>query len=309
VVEAGSNDGTLLRAFKERGMRVLGIDPARRIAERATASGVQTLATFFTEDLAKQIAREHGTADIVIANNTFANLDNLTDFAAALRALLGPSGVFVFETSYGADVVRSNLIDTVYHEHLSYFMVGSLAAYFARHGLELIDVERIWTKGGSIRGTVQRAGGPKAKRPSVAAMIGEETAQGFDGLAPFKAWATTVAALRQEMAALVAQRSAGGKRLAGYGASVGSVTLIQQFDLGRALDFIGDDKPLGERLRGPGYEIPILGPEAVYERKPAAIIVLAWRYADPIIAKHQRYLADGGAFVIPLPKLSVRTAA
>lgn len=306
VVEVGSNDGTLLRAFKERGMTVLGVDPARRIAERATASGVPTLPTFFTAQLAREIRLEHGPAAIVIANNTFANLDDLDDFAVALRELLAPDGVFVFETSYGADVVRKTLIDTIYHEHLSYFLATPLDAYFTRHGLDLIDIQRIWTKGGSIRGLVQRAGGPRGKSGSVAAMVADEKALGFDALTPFRALAVEVAALQAQVAALVAKRRAAGKRLAGYGASVGTVTLIQQFELGSVLDFIVDDKPLGEHLRGPGYQIPIVAPSALYERKPDTVLILAWRYADPIIAKHPNYLAEGGEFVIPLPKLVIR---
>jgi 2-polyprenyl-3-methyl-5-hydroxy-6-metoxy-1,4-benzoquinol methylase len=309
VLEVGSNDGTLLRAFKERGMKVLGVDPAQKTAARATASGIETLATFYTEKLAKELRAKHGPAQIVIANNTFANLDNLADFAAAVRASLAPSGVFVFETQYGADVVEKTLIDTVYHEHLSYFMARPLDAYFARHGLELIDLQRIWTKGGSIRGTVQLAGGPRQRSASVDALIADEKKRGYDGMAPFRKLAADVAAVKQEVAAMVEERRKAGKRFAGYGASVGTVTLIQQFQLGQVLEFIADDKPLCEQIASADYRIPVLPPEAIYERKPDAIIVLAWRYTDPIVGKHQRFLAGGGEFIIPLPKASIRSAA
>jgi len=308
VVEVGSNDGTLLRAFKERGMGVLGIDPARKIAQQATDSGVKTLPTFFTGNLASDIRDEHGAADIMIANNTFANLDDLTDFAAAVRTLLAPSGVFVFETSYGADVVRKVLIDTIYHEHLSYFMAAPLDRYFARHKLQLIDIQHIWTKGGSIRGTVQLAGGPRKRAASVDAMIAEERRLGFQSKAPFEKMDTAVAALQNDVSALVAIRRAAGKRIAAYGASVGTVTLIQQFGIGTALDFVADDNPLCDYLAGSDYRVPVLRSDAIYERKPDTIIVLAWRYADPIMGKHQRYLAQGGEFVIPLPAITVRSS-
>jgi len=308
VLEVGSNDGTLLRAFKERGMKVLGVDPARKIAAQASASGIPTLATFFTEKLARELRAEHGAADLVIANNTFANLDDLNDFAAALRAVLAPGGVFVFETSYGADVVRKNLIDTVYHEHLSYFMVAPLERYFGRHGLQLIDVQHIWTKGGSIRGTVQLACGPRRRAASIDKMIAEEKRLGFDGLAPFRKMKVELDVLKAQVADAVGHRRAAGKRMAGYGASVGTVTLVQQFDLGAVLEFIADDKPLCEYVAGAGYRIPV-GPAAlVDERKPDSIIVLAWRYADPIISKHPRHLARGGEFIIPVPKLSIRSS-
>jgi 2-polyprenyl-3-methyl-5-hydroxy-6-metoxy-1,4-benzoquinol methylase len=309
VVEVGSNDGTLLRAFKERGMKVLGIDPARKIADNATKSGVKTLATFFTEKLAHDIKAEHGAAEIVIANNTFANLDDLADFAAAVRSLLSPTGLFVFETSYGADVVQKTLIDTIYHEHLSYFMAAPLERYFHKHGMQLIDMQHIWTKGGSIRGTVQLAGGARKRNASVDTMIADEKRRGFDGKAPFEKMNAAVETLKKEIASLVASRKAAGKKLAAYGASVGTTTLIQQFGIGESLDFVADDNPLCESLAGFGYRVPVLRSEAIYQRKPHSIIVLAWRYAEPIMGKHQRFLAEGGEFVIPLPSVSVHSRA
>ena len=309
VLEVGSNDGTLLRAFKERGMKVLGVDPAQKIAARATESGIDTLATFYTEKLAKDLRAKHGPAEIVIANNTFANLDNLADFAAAVRASLAPSGVYVFETQYGADVVEKTLIDTVYHEHLSYFMAKPLDQYFARHGMQLIDLQRIWTKGGSIRGTVQLAGGPRPRAAAVDALIADEKQGGYDGVAPFRKLADDVAAVKKDVAAMVEARRKSGKRIAGYGASVGTVTLIQQFQLGQVLEFIADDKPLCEQIAGAGYRIPVLRSEQIYERMPDAIVILAWRYTDPIVGKHQRFLDGGGEFIIPLPKALLRSSA
>lgn len=307
VVEVGSNDGTLLRAFQERGMKVLGIDPAQKTAQRANDGGVPTLATFFTAKLARQIRAEHGAADIVIANYTFANLDDLTDFAVAVRTLLAPAGIFVFETSYGADVVEKNLVDTIYHEHLSYFFVESLERYFARHGLELIDAQRIWTKGGSIRGTVQLKGGPRKNADTVKAMIEAERRAGFPGDAPFRKMNAEVSALRTGVSQLVSARNAAGRKVAGYGASVGTMTLLQLFGIGPALDFVADDNPLCDAIAGPDYRMPVLRSEAIYERKPDTIIILAWRYAEPIMGKHQRFLAQGGEFVLPLPVLTVRS--
>ena len=309
VLEIGSNDGTLLRAFKERGMKVLGVDPAQKIAAQATERGTPTLARFYTEALAAEIRAQHGPAEIVIANNTFANLDDLADFAAAVRASLAPSGVFVFETQYGVDVVEKTLIDTVYHEHLSYFMAAPLDRYFASHDMELVDLQRIWTKGGSIRGTAQLKGGPRRRAAAVDALKAEEARAGFDGMDPYRKLAANVATVRKEVADLVAARKAAGKRVAGYGASVGTVTLIRQFELGQRLDFIADDKPLCEQISGPDYRLPVLRSEAIYERKPDSIVILAWRYTDPIIAKHQRFLEAGGEFIIPLPTMTIRSRA
>jgi len=303
VVEIGSNDGTLLRAFKERGLKVLGIDPAQETARRATEAGTPTLATFFTSSLAAKIAAEHGRAAIVVANNTFANIDDLADVARGVAQLLAPDGVFVFETSYGADVVEKFLLDTVYHEHLSYFMVRPLVDFFRRHDMALYDVQHIWTKGGSLRGFVKLATDPRPIAASVAAMVDHERGLGLDGIGPYRRFADHVDGIRQELAAIIAEHRQRGAKIAGYGASVGTVTLVQQFDLGSALDFIADDNPLTDAIIGPDYRIPVLSPVSLIERRPALVVILAWRYAEPIRDKNLRYLEDGGRFVVLLPHL------
>ena len=167
VVEIGSNDGTLLRNFKEQGMRVLGIDPAVEIAGRATHDGVETMPEFFNEDLGSKISQKHGAADVIIANNMIANVDDLDSFVKGVRRILAPDGVFIFETQYGVDVTESNLLDTIYHEHLSYFKIRPLTLFFKRFGMRLIEVENITTKGGSIRVTVQSEAGSDAADNSV----------------------------------------------------------------------------------------------------------------------------------------------
>src|SRR5712692_4871870 len=158
VVDIGSNDGTLLRAFAKRGMRVLGIDPARAVARSATEAGIETVPTFFRAALAADLRRERGPASIVTANNVFANVDDLDDLADGIRQLLTPDGVFVFETGYFPDLVRARIIDNIYQEHLSYYAVKPLQRFFPRHGMQLAAVEHEPTKGGSIRGFVRLAG-------------------------------------------------------------------------------------------------------------------------------------------------------
>ena len=304
VVEIGSNDGTLLRHFKEAGFKVLGVDPARAIARRATENGVDTLGEFFTAKLANGIRADKGRAAIIIANNVIANIDNLDDMVEGVRDLLAEDGVFVFETQYGADVVEKNLLDTVYHEHLSYFNIKPLALHFARHGMVVFDVERIWTKGGSIRVFVQQAKGPRPTKPIVEQLIRDETSAGHYGQPLYRRWADEIAQIRLELAQIVADQRKAGRLVGGYGVSVGTTTLLPQFEMTDKIDVLFDDDPnKNPDLTGPGYSIPVLPTAAVYEKNPGAIIIFAWRYAEPIMARHQRFIAAGGKFVVPLPRV------
>jgi SAM-dependent methyltransferase len=305
VVDIGSNDGSLLAAFRASGQRVLGVDPAVALAERATAAGVETVPDYFTSGLAREVRQAHGPAAVVTANNVFAHSDRLPDMADGVRALLAPDGVFSFEVSYLLDVVQKMLFDTVYHEHLCYHSVRSLAGFLRRHGLELIDVERLPTKGGSLRGTAQHAGGPRPASPAVARLIEWEGLLRLHSLETFAAFARRIEAARDDFVSLLDRLRARGKRVAGYGASPTVTTLLHQFDLAGRLDFVVDDNPLKQGTYSPGQHLPVCPPEALYDRGADAVAVLAWNYAQPIVAKHQAFLDRGGRFLVPLPALQV----
>jgi SAM-dependent methyltransferase len=305
AIDIGSNDGTLLRSFRNRGLRVLGIDPARTIAERATEAGIETLPEFFTAELAALLRRERGPAAIVTANNVIANVDDLDEVAAGLRELLAQDGVFVFESFYLGDLIENLVFDFIYHEHISAFAVAPVEAFFARHGLELIDVLRVPTKGGSLRYTVQLAGGPRRAGSSVAELRASEERRGLARLETYEQFARRIERARSEAAAALSDLRDGGASLAGYGASATTTTLVYHFGLGDLLDYLVDEYPAKQGLFSPGLHLPVLPPEALYERRPAAVVVLAWRYHEPIVAKHARYLDEGGRFVIPLPELEL----
>lgn len=306
VLEFGSNDGTLLRAFKGEGMRVVGVDPARDIAKKATEAGIETVNAFFSAGVARRIRESHGAARLIIANNVIANIDGLDPVAEGVRELMAPDGAFLFETQYGLDVIEKMLLDTIYHEHLSYFNVKPLASFFARHRMQVIDVEPIPTKGGSIRVTVQHAGGPYSVSGRVAAAVAEEERCGMYDLARYRKFADGVAALRRRLNALADEQEAAGRAFCGYGMSVGTTTLLAQFGLAGRIACLFDDDPDKESvLSGPGYDIPLYSPKAVLEKNPGAIVIFAWRYAEPIMDKHGAYRVRGGTFIVPLPEISV----
>src|SRR3989338_7586811 len=186
VVEIGSNDGTLLRFFKDAGMQVLGIDPARRIAEEATKSGIETLPEFFDLALTRQLRSQGKGAALVTANNVFAHADDLHAIVEGVAHLLAPDGLFVFEVSYLLDVFEKTLFDMIYHEHLSYHTVKPLAGLFARHGMELIDAVRVDSHGGSLRGIAEREGGRWPVQPSVRDLISLEARLGLHGAEAYR---------------------------------------------------------------------------------------------------------------------------
>jgi len=308
VVEVGSNDGTLLRAFAQTGMRVVGIDPARRIAAEATAAGINTLPEFFGAAVARRVREECGAASLIIANNVMANLANLNDVAEGVDILLAPDGVFVFETQYGADVIERTLLDTVYHEHISYFLLKPLTTFFEKFGLELFDVARVATKGGSFRAFVQRAGGSRKPSDALIASLEREVREGMYEDEFYRRVQRDVGAIRGELHELIGQARSTGRPVAGYGVSVGTTTLLAQFHVTNDIDFLVDDAPGKDPvLEGPGYSIPVVDRDEMLRRNPAIVIVFAWRYVDAIVEKNQPYLAAGGRFVVPLPK--VRTIA
>ncbi len=306
VVDVGSNDGTLLGAFKRRGMAVLDVDPATAIARRASEAGIETMAEFFTPALAAGIRAERGPAAVVTANNVFAHVDDLAGLRDGVRELLAPDGIFVFEVSYLADVVEKTLFDTIYHEHLAYHSVKPLRRFFEAGGMDLFAVERIDVHGGSLRGIAQAAGGPHADDGSVAALAAEEEGAGLDSAETFRDFAGRIRRMGGELNRLVSKIKADGKTIAGFGAPAKATTLMHHFGIGAdVIDFIVDDNPLKQGLYTPGQHIPVLPPQALYDRRPDYAIVLAWNFAPSIIAKHSAFRDRGGRFIVPLPKLEV----
>jgi len=308
VVEIGSNDGTLLRFFKDAGMRVLGIDPARRIAEEATRGGVETLPEFFDLALAKRLRSQGWEAALIAANNVFAHADDLHTIVDGVAHLLQPDGLFVFEVSYLLDVFEKTLFDTIYHEHLSYHAVKPLVGLFARHGMELIDAVRVDSHGGSLRGIAKRQGGRWPIQPSVADLISQEAQLGLHSAEAYQRFFEHIQSRKQELTALLRQRKAQDRKIAGFGAPAKATTLMFHLGLGPdTLNYIIDDSPLKQGLYSPGHHIPVVPSSHLYDpaHRPDDVLILAWNFAEPIMAKHQAFHTQGGHFIVPLPEVRV----
>lgn len=307
VVDLGSNDGTLLRCFQKRGMTVVGVEPASHIAAHATSLGVPSISKYFVPSLAAEIVSRHGHARLITANNVFANIDDLMSWVRAIDILLSADGIFVFESYYLGDLLENTVFDFIYHEHLSSFSVRPMQALFQRVGLKLIAVERVTTKGGSLRYFVQRGNGPLSDDGTVASMLAFEDRIGLYRKETFVAYAEKIQGLKAQALDFFVAAKRDGKSIAGFGASITCTTLIYHFDIGKYIDYLVDDNPAKQERFSPGIHLPVLPSSVLGERKPDYVIILAWRFADIIIKKNHDYLENGGEFLIPVPEFKICT--
>lgn len=310
VVEIGSNTGAQLRVFGDTGMRTLGVDPARNVAEIAIQEGIETLPEFFSPETAAGIAATHGRAKLVLARHVIAHIDDLSGVAEALRALLRPDGVFVMEVPYAVDLLERVAFDTIYHEHLSYFSVGALAVLFERTGMKVLDVERFPVHGGSILVFVGPQDGPHPVRPAVGELLALEERAGLRDEATYHRFTRNVDRIRDELPVLVRGVVAAGERVAGYGAPAKGNTILNVCGLGpEEIAFCTDTTGFKQGKVLPGTHVPVVAPEHARTDVPGCYLLLAWNYADEIIRKESAFLDNGGRFIVPIPRPSMVTAS
>ena len=303
VSDIGSNDGTCLGFFKRHGMRVVGIDPATQIAESATRSGIETIGSFFSFALSKELRQKYGGASFITSHNACAHIDDLDDVVRGVAHWLEDDGVFVLEVGYFVDVYSNLWFDTIYHEHLDFHTVEPFQSLFARTGMTLLSVERVSPQGGSIRVMAQKAGGHRKADGSVQDLIAVEKALGLDSPSAFGGFRQRISNAGEGLKTLLGKLKADGKSIAAYGAPTKATTLLSEFGVGgETLDFIVDDNPLKQGLYSPLSHIPVLPTEEMYRRRPDFVLILAWNFAEPIMKIHSAYQDQGGRFILPMPE-------
>jgi hypothetical protein len=306
IGDIGSNDGTCLQFFKEKGFNVLGVDPATEIAARATVQGILTIAEFFSEKVGKNILEQYGQAHLITSHNTCAHVDNLVDLVRGVRNWLHDDGLFVCEVGYLLDVYNNNWFDTIYHEHLDYHSVKPFVSFFNSLDMELISVERISPQGGSIRLYVQKDNGPYKKDASVQEIVRLEENYGLDNVEIFRDFNDRNNANKEVLTSILRSIKDEEKHIAGYGAPTKSTTLLSHFNIGKnILDFIVDDNPLKQGKFSPGFHIPIMNSDELYEKMPDYLVILAWNFSDSIMRKHKKYKDRGGKFILPMPEAHI----
>lgn len=304
AAEIASNDGYLLQYYAQAGVPVLGIEPAANVARVAEDRGVRTVVDFFGEALAVRLRTEGVRADVIHANNVMAHVPDLPGFARGLRTIIADTGRAVIEVPYVRDLIDKREFDTIYHEHLSYFSLTAVHRLFARHGLAVIDVERLRIHGGSLRVTAALAGTPAAA--AVAALLEEEERDGLTRLAYYARFAKAVEDLRQSLTALLSDLRAKHHRIAAYGAAAKGSTLLNFCDIGPdVLDFVVDRSPHKQGKFMPGVRLPIAPPSRLLEDRPDYVLLLTWNFADEILAQQAQFRDGGGRFILPIPDVRV----
>ena len=305
VVDLGSNDGTMLEAFKLRGMRVLGVEPGTAVAQIANSAGVPTLNSFFTSETVKEIADKHGRPQLITANYMYANIDDLHAFTRDAAELLSPDGLFSVQTGYHPEQMKLGMFDYVYHEHFSYFTVRVLERLFEQCGLRLIYAEKTTAKGGSVRVVAQKTGGLRTRDAGVSKLTAEEDSAGMAKEETYVRFAKEINMRRDEVRSLLANVKSQGKRIAGYGASHSTTTLLYHFGLSEYLSYIVDDNTVKQGRFSPGFHIPVHPADKLLDDKPDYVVVLAWQYATSIIERNAKYREAGGKMIVPLPDLRI----
>ena len=303
VIELASNDGSLLKRFKTYGVRTLGIEPARNIAEMARAMGIETIPKFFNSSTAQEVRETYGPASVVIGNNVLAHVDETQDFLRGCKVLLGESGLVVIEVPYIRELIDRLEYDTIYHEHLCYFSVTTLMRLCDAVGLCIVRVDHVPVHGGSLRIYAGAREHYVNHSSDVVALGGEERAYGLTTLARYERFANGAEGNRQAVRELLRSVQARNKTVAAYGAPAKGNTLLNYCGIGTdMIPYTFDKNPMKVGLYTPGMHIPVLPVANLLDRLPDYLLILAWNFANEIMKQQQEYCRSGGRFIIPIPQ-------
>ena len=304
VLDIGSNDGLLLSKFRKLGWRVQGVDPAAKVALHAVDAGIPTLVSFLNENAVAKLLASCGPADLVTANNVFSHADDLRGFAICVKKLLKSQGIFVFEVSYLLDLIQGKVFDYIYHEHLAHHSVKPLFTFFKSIGMRLFDVERVPTKGGSIRGFACLQDAHWKTNGVIETLISQEDQAKLYEMSTYTQLQEFISELGGKTNEVIDGFSESGS-VAAYGASATSTVLTHWLGIAEKLSFVIDDNPERQGRLCPGTGCPVLPRQCLLDKVPALTFISSWRFSDQIINKNSDYLSRGGVFLVPLPEFRI----
>ena len=305
VVELGSNDGIMLQNFKRAGVRHLGIEPSANVGQAAIDKGINTVCKFFDEDLAKEIASEHGQADAILGANVMCHIPYLHSVVAGMKSLLKPDGVIMFEDPYLGDIIEKTSYDQIYDEHAFYFSLSSISFLFDQHGLEVVDIQPQNVHGGSMRYVITH----KGTRNVSAAVITQrekEKILGLQKLETFERLRRNIETSRDQLLALLSDLKRQGKRITGYGATSKSTTVTNYCGITPDLiEFISDTTPIKQNKFSPGAHIPVRPHQEFEANYPDYALLFAWNHAEEIMAKEETFRNADGRWIVYVPRVQV----
>ncbi len=306
VVEIASNDGYLLQFFQNRGVEVLGIEPAANVAAAAIKKGIPTEVCFFGTQTARRIIEIHGPADLLAANNVLAHVPDLNDFVRGLAVLLAPAGLATLEFPSLRRLIAENQFDTIYHEHFSYFSLMTARRIFREHGLQVYDAEELTTHGGSLRIYARHAALKTADTSRLQTLLTAEETFGLGRLETYTSFPARVQHVKHSLLDFLHRARAAGKKIAAYGAPAKGNTLLNYCGVGTDfITFTVDRNPTKQNTWLPGSRIPVRAPEAIREFRPDVVLILPWNLRDEIMGEMAQIREWGGRFVVPIPETTV----
>lgn len=307
AVELASNDGYLLQYFVNKGIPVLGVEPAANVAKVAEEKGVRTLVKFFGRETAREMVADGQLADLVVGNNVLAQVPDINDFVGGIKIVLKHGGVATLEFPHLVRLMDENQYDTIYHEHFSYFSLITVEKIFGAHDLILFDVEEITTHGGSIRIYLRHQ--DDSSKPVTAAveeLRRRELARGLDRMETYADFSEQVQESKRALLELLIRLRRERKRVAGYGAPGKGNTLLNYCGIRTDfLEFTVDRNPYKHGRFLPGTHIPIFPPERILEERPDYILILPWNLKAEIVTQLAYSREWGAKFIVPIPKAQI----
>ncbi len=307
VIEIASNDGYLLKYFKQRGVPVLGVEPAANVAKVAQNAGINTITKFFGVKTAKELAAGNMKADLLLGNNVLAHVPDINDFVGGMKVVLKAGGVVTMEFPHLMRLMQENQFDTIYHEHFSYLSFSTVKTIFAKHGLTLFDVEELPTHGGSLRIYARHVeDSAKTVSAAVTELLDREAKAGYGRIEHYTAFSEQVNRTKRKLLNFLIDARESGKRIVGYGAPAKGNTLLNY--CGIRSDFLEYTVDLSPHKQGqylPGTHIPVFAPDKIAQTKPDYVLILPWNLKDEVMEQMAHIRQWGGQFVVPIPEVKV----
>ena len=302
ILDIASNDGTFLNFFKKKKFFRLGIDPAKNLKKLSLKKGITQIDDFFTMKKSENIKKKYGKFDIITANHVCAHVEDLNDFFNGVQNLLKDEGLFVFEISYRASVLKKNTFDTIYHEHLDYHALYPISKFVKKFNLNVVNFKTPDAQGGSLRVYVSKNKNSKNQKSIKKQILKEKKQLNLFNVSTYKKFEKKIINCKNKLNSLIQNCINNNMSIAGYGAAAKTTTFLNYFKISeKNIKFIFDDNKLKQGLCIPGTKIKILDPLNMNKKNIDVLIIFAWNYAELIIAKNKKFKKKGGKFLIPFP--------